>query len=80
MMNRSKNFRGKVSVTGGHVKDTGNAGKPNSFEFHVKDGNAEILVLAADSLEDKEVWMAALSKSSHNAISEGETNGKLIYA
>ena len=68
IVSRSKNFRGKISVADGHVQDTGDANKPNSFEFHVKDGAAEILVLAAPTPEDKKKWMDALSSSSHNKI------------
>lgn len=73
---RSKNFRGKISLTGGHVNDTGNSNKPNSFEFHVKDGDAEILVLAASTPEEKEKWLSALSSTTHNEVTKEVVPGK----
>ena len=72
IMFRSKNFRGKISLTGGHVNDTGNANKPHSFEFHVKDGDAEILELAAPSEAEKQKWLLALSSSSHSEVTKEE--------
>jgi hypothetical protein len=73
---RSKNFRGKISLSGGHVNDTGDVGKPHSFEFHVKDGDAEILVLAASSDEEKQKWLLALCDTSHNEVTKDSVHGE----
>jgi hypothetical protein len=54
-----KSLRGTINSAGGRAIDVKATEFPNMFEFHTS--SKEVLILAADTLEEKLKWIAALN-------------------